>query len=84
MRFRVEKTSEGAWSERAPCPNAHLTKYTNKHGVEMVMWTVSFGSLCDLRRFLRNQDTAIIIDKNLFHDEHEPEFSIEIYDDYRE
>jgi hypothetical protein len=88
MKFRVQKTSDGAWSERAPCSNAHLTKYRNELGVEMAMWTRSFRGLSDLLEFMREQGAAIIIDNNLFHDvfhdEHEPEFCLEIYDDYRE
>jgi hypothetical protein len=86
MRFRVETTSEGAWSEHAPCPNARLTKYTNKNGVAIALWTVNFRGLSDLLEFVRTLETPIIIDANMFRDEdkREPEFNIEIYDDYRE
>ena len=84
MKFRVQKTSDGAWSERAPCSNAHLTRYTNEHGVEMAMWTRSFRGLSDLLEFVRNHDDPIIIEQNSFSDRREPEFCLEIYDDYRE
>ena len=83
MKFRVRRTSQGLWNDVAPCPGAHLAKYTNDNGVERILWTVSFRGLPDLLEFVREQG-EVIIDQNMFQGEHEPEFSLEIYDDYRE
>jgi hypothetical protein len=86
MRFRVDTTSEGSYSESTPCPGAHLTKYTNEDGVEMLLWEVNIRDLSDLTELVRTVGYPIIIDRNLFRDDdkREPEFNIEIYDNYRE
>ena len=70
MKYEITKTSDW-WSKEKPCSKAEKLKLPTK---EDYCWYVDINTLDDLRNLIDEVKHPLVIDN----------YSIEIYDDYRE